>query len=48
MRQRGQNFQFFKKQFLRNAWPYRFDFWRVFRDLFEAFNKYNVAFFFKI
>ena len=47
-RQKGQNFQFFKGQFLRNAWPYGYDFWRVFRDLCEASNKYNFAVFFKI
>ena len=47
-RQRGQHFQFFKGQFLRNAWPYGYDFWRVFRDLCEASNKYNFAVFFKI
>ena len=39
-RQKGQNFQFFRGQFLRNAWPYGYDFWRVFRDLCEASNKY--------
>ena len=39
---------FFKGQFLRNAWPYGYDFWRVFRDLCEASNKYNFAVYFKI
>ena len=31
-RQNKQNFQFFKGPFLRNEWPYGYDFWRVFRD----------------
>ena len=47
-RQKGQNFQSFKGQFLRNAWPYGYDFWRVFRELSETSNKYNFAVFFKI
>ena len=29
-------------------WPYRYDFWCIFRDLCEASNKYNFAVFFKI
>ena len=41
-------FNFFKRQFLRNACPYGYDLWRVFRDLCEASNKYNLAIFFKI
>ena len=31
----GQNFQFFKGPFLRNDWPYGYDFWRIFRDFIE-------------
>ena len=27
-RQNKQNFQFFKGPFLRNEWPYGYDFWR--------------------
>ena len=46
--QGGQNFQFFKGQFLRNAWPDGYDFWRVFRDLCDASNKYNFVALFKI
>ena len=38
-------FQFVKGKFLRNAWPYGYDFWCVMRDLCETSNKYN---FFKI
>ena len=43
-------FNFFKSsfQFLRNACPYGYDFWRVSRDLCEASNKYNFAISFKI
>ena len=48
MRQKGQYFQFFKGKFLRNAWPYGYDFWCVFRDLCEASSKYNFAIFVKI
>ena len=50
--QKGQNSQSFKWPFLRksksNGWPYRYDFWRVFRDLYEASKNYNFAVFFKI
>ena len=45
---RGQNFQCLKGKFLGNAWPYGYNFWRVFRDLCEASNKYKFAVFFKI
>ena len=48
MRQKGQYFQFFKGKFLRNAWPYGYDFWRVFGNLCKASNKYNFAIFFKM
>ena len=47
-RQKGQYFQFFKAKFLRNAWPYGYGFWCVFRDLCEASNKCNFTVFFKI
>ena len=47
-RQKGQNFQFFKGQFLGNSWPHVSDFWRVFGDLCEASNKYKFTIFFKI
>ena len=30
--QNDQIFQFFKRPFLRNGWPYGYDFWRVLRD----------------
>ena len=48
MHQKGQNFQFFKGPFLRNEWPYRYDFRRVFIDLREASENCNFAVFFKI
>ena len=35
-----------KGLFLSNAWPYGYDFRRVFRDLCEASSKYNFAIFF--
>ena len=38
----------FKGKFLRNAWPYGYGFWCVFRDICEASNKYNFAIIFKI
>ena len=37
-----------KVLFLRNGWPYGYDFWRVFRDLCEAYKKCNFTVFFKI
>ena len=46
-RQNGQNFHFFKRPFLRNEWPYGYDFWLVFRDLYEASKTYNFAIFLK-
>ena len=39
---------FFKGLFLNNAWPCRYDFWRVFRNQCEASNKFNFANLFKI
>ena len=38
---RRQKEQIFKGLFLSNAWPYGYDFWRVFGDLCEASSKYN-------
>ena len=46
-RQNEQNFQFFKGPFLRNESPYGYDFWLVFRDLYEASKTYNFAIFLK-
>ena len=48
MHLKGQKFHFFKEQFLRNAWPYEYEFWRIFRDLCKASKKYNFAIFFEI
>ena len=47
-RQRRQNFQFFKRQFLRNGAPYGYEIWRAIRDLPEASKKYNFAFYLKL
>ena len=45
-RQNGQHCHFFKGPFLRNEWPYGYDFCCVFRDKCEASEEYNFAFFF--
>ena len=47
-RQKRQNVQFFKRSFVRNEWPYGYDFWCVFRNHCEASKKYNFAVFLKI
>ena len=41
-------FNFFKRLFLGNGWPYGYDFWRVLRDHCEVSQKYNFAIFLNI
>ena len=43
-RQRGQNFQIFKRLFLRNRRPYGYDFWRILRDPSGASKIYHITY----
>ena len=40
-------FNFLKSRFVHNGCPYGFDFWHVFRDIYDDSKKYNFAIYFQ-